>query len=70
MSENERGHTDRRNDDDRRKVHDLDHFVTAESEDRSFKERRSSDERRSGWVRIGEWVSMFAKVLGIRKPIE
>lgn len=70
MPVEDRGHVDRRRDDkDRRKVHDLDYFeAEGAQERRSFQEQRNGEERRTGWVRVGKWVSVLARALGIRKP--
>lgn len=68
MPDEERGHFDRRDDKDRRRVHDLDYFEVEESEERrSFQEERKGRERRSGWVRVSRWISVFAQALGFRK---
>jgi hypothetical protein len=71
MSEQQRDQMDRRGEEDRRRAYDVDHFATADSEQRDFKERRSPLERRFEWIRIGKWVSILASALGwhrTRKP--
>lgn len=67
MPDEDRELIDRREEEDRRKAHDLEHFENADVELREFKERRTPEERRSGWLRIGRWVSVFAKALGFGK---
>ena len=50
---------DRRSGADRRKVHNLDYFLSGGIERRNWKERRSEGERRAEWMRVGEWNSVF-----------
>ncbi len=54
---------DRRSGVDRRKAHNLDHFLSGGTERRSWKERRSKPERRKEWVRVDEWVSALVSDL-------
>ena len=50
---------DRRSGADRRKVHNLDYFLSGGVERRGWKERRFQNERRAEWMRVGEWNSVF-----------
>ena len=52
---------DRRSGADRRRVHNLDYFLSGGIERRSWKERRSEGERRAEWMRVGEWNSVFVR---------
>ena len=58
MSEPKRNCFDRRIDEDRRRVHDLDYFLEGNSEHRQFQERREGKERRTTWMKVGHWVSV------------
>lgn len=67
MAEQQREYNDRRSDEDRRKVHDLDYFSTENDERRRFCERRAKDERRITWAKVGQWASVFMKPLEFGK---
>jgi hypothetical protein len=67
MVEEKRLTGEQRTDDDRRALHDLEYFMNSDTERRDFRERRTDPERRSGWVRVGKWVSVFARALGYRQ---
>ncbi len=67
MPDQRRVPKDRRNEEDRRRVYDVDHFESADRERRRFRERRSPGERRFDWVRIGNWMSMLARALGLKQ---
>jgi hypothetical protein len=59
MLNRRRSTIDRRSQNDRRKVHNLDYFSNGGAERRSWKERRVQGERRKGWVRVTEWSSVY-----------
>lgn len=59
MMERRSYHIDRRSGVDRRKVHDLNYFISGGIERRRFRERRSQRERRKNWLRVDEWISVF-----------
>jgi len=48
---------DRRSQEDRRRVYDLDYFFNGGVERRRWLERRSKAERRVGWKRVNNWAS-------------
>lgn len=50
---------DRRAHGDRRKVYDLDYFLSNGGERRSGKDRRTSPERRTGWIETSDWSSVY-----------
>ena len=49
---------DRRLDEDRRVIHDLNYFENGGVERRLNRERRHSPEKRLGWRRVGKWNSV------------
>ena len=59
MLDRRRFDIDRRSEADRRKVHNLDYFLSGGVERRSWKERRLQSERRAEWMRVGDWNSVF-----------
>ena len=65
MSENRDYRFDRRSVENRRSVYDLDYFLNAGVERRTWEERRSAFERRSGWFRVCKWVSVSGREIGI-----
>ena len=50
---------DRRFDNDKRNVYDLNYFLDGGAERRSNRERRGSSERRVGWVKTDDWTSVY-----------
>ncbi len=50
---------DRRCQDDRRQLIDLDYFEAGGIERRSGLERRRQDEKRDGWIRYTTWSSVY-----------
>lgn len=59
MDAKDRYGIDRRIEDDRRKLYDLDYFLRGGIEKRSKKERRDPSERRVGWVKTDDWKSLY-----------
>ncbi len=59
MEDRRRSNIDRRSEADRRKVHNLDYFLSGGVERRGWKERRQQGERRADWMRIGDWNSVY-----------
>ena len=49
---------DRRLDEDRRDVYDLNYFEAGGDERRRLEERRRSGEKRNGWQRVSQWSSV------------
>lgn len=49
---------DRRLDEDRRGVYNLNYFEKGGTERRHIAERRSSAEKRAGWQRVSQWSSV------------
>lgn len=59
MDDKKRYGVDRRIEDDRRKLYDLDYFLRGGIEKRSKTERRDPIERRVGWVKTDDWKSLY-----------
>ncbi len=63
MPNQKRERVDRRTDEDRRQLYDLNYFEAGNPERRILKERRDSEERRGDWVRLGRWFSVHTESL-------
>ena len=59
MVSSKRYGVDRRIDDDKRQVYDLNYFIAGGRERRRGKERRDIRERRVGWVKADDWRSVY-----------
>ena len=70
MVEKRRSLVDRRSGEDRRRVYNLDYSSKGGVERRKGKERRSKDEPRKAWIRVSDWVSVFARNLKITKSLK
>ncbi len=51
--------SDRRKEEDRRRVYSIDYFSMNGAERRKRKDRRKQTEKRKGWERINKWMSIF-----------
>ena len=60
MLDRERSGIDRRSGADRRRVMNVDYWLSEGVERRRWRERRSEFERRAEWVRVNHWCSVFA----------
>ena len=52
---------DRRSDNDRRMIYDLEYFINGGIERRSTKDRRTTGERRKDYLKVSKWISVRAK---------
>jgi len=59
MESTKRYGIDRRSEDDKRRVYDLNYFLDGGVERRSGRERRGIGERRVGWVKADDWKSVY-----------
>ena len=50
---------DRRSGIEKRKIYDLEYFLTGGTEKRIQNERRSNEERRTGWIKISKYSAVF-----------
>ena len=59
MASSNRYGIDRRFENDKRHVYDLNYFIDGGVERRNDRERRGRDERRVGWVKTDDWKSVY-----------
>ena len=61
MFDKERSGIDRRSGGDRRRVMNVDLWLSEGVERRPWSERRSEFERRAEWIRVSQWSSVSAR---------
>jgi len=70
MASGKRYGVDRRIEDDKRQVYDLNYFIEGGRERRSGGERRGIGERRVGWVKADDWRSVYLGTLVCAEDFE
>ena len=65
MFDKERSGIDRRSGADRRRVFNVDYWLSGGLERRRWRERRSEFERRAEWARVTQWCRVFTGDLKI-----
>ena len=61
MFDKERSGIDRRSGADRRRIMNVDYWLSEGIERRRWRERRSEFERRAEWIRVSQWSSVSAR---------